>query len=263
MRLITLFASLLVYIPLVIAVDDSPADEAIKEAITILEARKAQADKKEDQEKIGRAIGDLKKQLQKQPAGVAKKDDDLSKLLTPAILKKKFAGKAAFTPKTGELILIYDLSTKDQFKDFNLGSAKPKLNKGILDLEPGESIEHVVKFSTLKLTGVFTCGAHMGDHIQTSGGIRIVGGGTLVTGVKNKYAESGFKTLKTATPFELLIDSKRVAIGFGPKKGGVAVDGNQRCGHVRLCGASGGNQFSKLVFTGTVDSEWAKEFFKE
>jgi len=243
--------------------DDSLGDEAIKEAITILEARKAQAEKKEDQKKIGDAIASLEKLLAKagDPKKVdpAKVDDELG--LTPAVLSKKLAGRAVFNKKTDELTLVYDLKDKADLKDFDLGDAKPTIAKGVLPLKGGESIQHIVKFKTLTLTGQISSHFNGKDHIGTTSGVTISGSGTLV--IKGGgYAETGFWSDKGLFPFKLEVLPTRVGFTSGTKQGGVPVK-DFSCGQVTLSGGSSGNQFTKLIFTGKLDDEWAKEFFSK
>jgi hypothetical protein len=199
--------------------DDTPGEEAIKEAITILEARKAQAEKKEDKDKIARAITDLEKLLPaaKKAVGKEKPVPDLAKLITPAMLKKKFAGKAAFNPKTSELTLVYDFTAKDQLKDFDLGDAKPKVQKVSLELASGEGVTHIVDFQTVRVTdlkgpvpfdltvaasrcSVKVGGTILGKEAKLSAGKVILSGGTggtvfsklSVTGTVNEEWANGF-----------------------------------------------------------------------
>jgi hypothetical protein len=101
----------------VTAQEETPADQAIQEAITILEARKALADVPGDQEKIARAIAALERHL---PGKDAVAPEPLK--IGIAQLKKKLQAKASFNAKNNELTLVYDLSRPEQLKDFELST---------------------------------------------------------------------------------------------------------------------------------------------
>jgi len=240
---------------------DNPGEEAIREAITILEARKAQAEKKDDKDKIARAVADLEKLLPaaKKDGAEAKADPDLAKLVTPALLKKRLAGKAAFNPKTGELTLVYDFKDKDQLKDFDLGDAKPVVAKGAVALEAATDIQHVAVFKTLTVTWVVISGKFV--DVRTTSKVRVFGWVSLIVDGQGGQEDIGVP-LQGATPFKLTVSEKRVALEVGAKKGGMVRDVPQ-AGQLILGGGSAGNQFSKLTLTGKVDEAWAKEFFKD
>ena len=251
--------------------DDTPGEEAIKEAITILEARKAQVEKKEDKDKIDRAIADLGKLLPgaaKKDGDKAKAEPDLAKLITPALLKKKFAGKAAFNPKTGELTLVYDFANKDQLKDFDLGDAKPKFQRGVVELASGESVTHVVEFKTLRATGVMSVKTlNQSGPVSTTGGIKLWfkrdGMERHLKLGDDNVAEfkGGVNDLKGAVAFDLTVAASRCSV----KVGGTSLgkEAKLTAGGLTLGGGTGGAAFGKLTLTGTVSEEWAREFFKE
>lgn len=264
--------------------DDTPGEEAIKEAITILEARKAQAEKKEDKDKIDRAIADLGKLLPgapKEGGEKAKADPDLAKLITPALLKKKFAGKAAFNPKTGELTLVYDFATKDQLKDFDLGDAKPVVKAGVVRIGPSDEIAHAAKFLSVRVTGVCLVenvgGAKGEAYIRTNDepgsegcGFWITKGGVYTSLVlaekKKQLGESQAIKVEQikgiAQPFSLTVGPKKVILKVGSQE----LSGkptSESAGRLELLGGLGGLQIKSLVIVGVLDAEWAKEFFKE
>ena len=156
-RLVIILA-LLMCIPLLVVVanatdepqkksapEQTSGEEAIKEAITILEAHKAKAGAKADQDKIAQAISALEKLLK-----TDKKADNEFKV-TSELVKKRFNGKSSYNSKTEVLTLVYDFKAKKQLSDFNLLDSKPKLKTGLLTLEGGESILHLAKFKTLTL----------------------------------------------------------------------------------------------------------------
>jgi hypothetical protein len=249
--------------------EESPGEEAIREAITVLEARKAQVEKKEDKDKIAKAIVELEKLVPAKKAADPKADD-LGKLLTPSLLKKKFAGKAAFNPKTGELTLVYDFSAKEQLKDFEVGDSKPGLAKGVLTVGPGENVRQVVRFKTLTVTGQVQIGSLSGRHFKTSEKLW-VGGSDKDIYILNensskeaeKYVSAAFTPTKALTSFEFSVSPVRLALRIGEARIGLATK-TTSAGQLELLGGnSGGNSYGKLVLQGQIDPEWAKEFFKE
>jgi hypothetical protein len=256
---------------------ESPAEDAIREAITVLEARKAQVEKKEDKDKIAKAIADLEKLVPATKAADPKSDGDLAKLLTPALLKKKLVGKAAFNPKTGELTLLYDFSTKEQLRDFDLKDAKPTLKAGALRIGPTEEIRHAVKFKALKATAqivVENVGAGKG-HIYLGTSEAVEFRVPPVNGVWTGYslAVKGEELAKSKAINQDHVGGKpqQVTLTVEPKKVVLKVGGEElsgkvnlpAAGHLELHGGLGGLQVKSLVLTGVPDPEWAKEFFKD
>lgn len=253
--------------------DETPSETAIKEAITILEARKAQAEGEKDQKKIGEAIAALEKLLPK-----AKKEGDkpaAAVKITPAMLAKKLAGKAAFNPKTGELILVYDFKAKGQLKDFDMKDAQPTLKSGVLRLGPSESMKHVVAFKSLKVTGLFVVenvGAGVGHvpFIKTSTGISF---GTSEFNGAGLSLNDGKKNLGHKLLGRGEIEGKPLALTFtvsekkaSAKAGTVELAGPHEKGspgQVELLGGLGGLQVRSLVIAGVPDEEWLQEFFKD
>lgn len=260
--------------------DPSSGDEAIKEAITILEARKAQAENKADQDKIAKAIGALEKLLMK--PGDPKKADPGKAVeaieLTPALLKKKLAGRAVFNKKIGELTLLYDLKDKNDLKDFDLGDAKPTVSKGVLRVGPADRIKHVVKFKTVKVTGQFFVenigpgGTGFTPFLQTSPGFpegvsfgtyHHNGAGLALEGKKLLGTKGLAVNLIEGRLWDVLtftVTNKRASVRVGK----VELAGPNELGalgQVELLGGRGGLQVRSLVISGTLDEEWAKEFF--
>lgn len=259
--------------------DDTPGEEAIREAITVLEGRKAQVEKKEDKDKIARAIGDLEKLLPaaKKDGEQAKGDADLVKLITPAALKKKFAGKAAFNAKTGELLLVYDFKDKAQLKDFDLGDAKPVMKPGALRVGPADQIQHIASFKTLGVTGrivIENVGAGKGqNYVKTSEGLRfwVHPGDAVWTGftlaAKKEDLSSTKALLKDdvsgkAMEFSWTIEANKTVLKVGVHQLSGRAD-TPLAGHLELNGGVGGLVLSPLTLRGTVDPEWARGFFKE
>lgn len=257
--------------------DDTPGEEAIREAITVLEARKAQVEKKEDKDKIARAIGDLEKLLPaaKNDGGKAKADADLVKLMTPAALKKKFAGKAVFNAKTGELTLVYDFKEKEQLKDFDLKEVKATVKAGALRVGPADEIQHAAQFKTLKVTG--NVAVENIPHNSVKPFLRTTGGTTAATDEVNgqmvkllqkdkqiglKHFGMGVQYENRLVPVVFTVTDSKVTLKFGDNEIAGKVEG-VTAGHVELLGGQGGVIFKSLVISGIPDEGWAKGFFKE
>jgi len=263
-----ILACFILLVGVVRAAEENPGEQAIREAITILEARKAQTEKKEDQERIATAISNLEKLLPKmKEEGEAKADADLAKLITPALLKKKFAGKAVFNPKTGELTLIYAFTDKGELADFDLGGSKPSVAAGVLKLQGGQSITHVVDFKTLTVTGVITVsGEKFTKRISTTNGASM-NTTTSMNGqffsISVKKQEQAFEKIPGLSgSFQFSVEAKRVAAKWGTISLGKEATETQG-GQIALHGATKGTQFQKLVISGKIDPTWAVKFFGE
>lgn len=246
---------------------DNPGEEAIREAITVLEARKAQAEKKDDKDKIARAVADLEKLLPaaKKDGDKAAADADLAKLLTPALLKKRLAGKAVFNPKAGELTLVYDFKDKDQLKDFDLGDWKPKLNRGV-SLQAGESIKHVVTFETCHVTCILAVQQANGTFVRF-GSVAVVTDNDgssrhLKVGVESLTQQTGSGAdFVGVWTLDLNVEAKKTTVKLGQTVLGKPAAAKP--GSLEVGGGNGGATFGKITLTGKLDEAWAKKFFKE
>jgi hypothetical protein len=235
--------------------EESPAQEAIKEAINILEARKARTEKKGDQDKIADAIAALQKLLPTKAAGDGKK-------ITPAILRKKFQGKASYNSKTGLLTLVYDFSSTDQLKDFELDDSKPQVAKRKVKLDGGEVMRHAVKWKTVTINA--QCANRRGNNhplIATTEryAFWIAGDKTALHFQGNDVVENRLPR-GNLWPVELKVMERRISLKAGDISLGKAVK-TDGAGQVELKGGEKGNTFSSVVLEGKMDEEWAKKFF--
>jgi hypothetical protein len=259
------FAIVVLHSPATAAEEESPAKQAIKEALTILEARMAKATEKADQQLLGEAIAQLQR-LAGSKADPAPSEG--SSDITPALLKKKFAGKAAYNAKTGELTLIYDFSNKDQLRDFEKGEAAVTLKNGVLRVGPGESLKHLANFRTARVTGVFTL-EHVKESpfILSANGVLVVGydfGGTgyqlSIKGRAVGERRVGGGIEGKPVPLTIEFGEKRAVVrGQGWELGEKVEGGN--AGRIAFLGGKGGTQVRSLVISGPVDEAWAAEFF--
>jgi hypothetical protein len=248
---------------------ETPAQKAIKEAISILEARQAKAEKKADQDTIADAIAALQKLLpRKAPAGKAPaengKDTPAGEELkiTPALLKKKFQGEASYNAETGVLTLVYDFSREEQLRDFELDDSTPVVSKGTLKLQGGEIMRHRVKFKTVAINT--KCANRRGNNhplIATTEGYAfwIAGNRTALHYKGNDVVENRLPSGNLWT-VELKVLEKRISLKAGAIELGKAIT-VEMAGQVELKGGEKGNIFSKVVIEGKVDKEWAQQFF--
>jgi hypothetical protein len=252
--------------PMGSADEASPVKDGLKEAIATLEARKSKATSKADQEVFAEAITQLQKLLAKQSEGPKPND---AAGITPALVAKKFAGKAAYNATNGELTLIYDLRDKAQLKDFDVLNSKPRIANGVLSLEAGESIRHVVEFKTLTVTCQIANKRPIGVHLATTEKIsfechpnfntdatwlKFPGGNAMQNGYPRGTGGSW--------SCELKILPNRLQVKVGDLTLGKAAE-TPKAGQIQLYGGESGNQFARLVLTGQVEEAWAKRFFAE
>lgn len=271
--LLTALALVLAVTSPAVAQDESPADEAIQEAITILEARKAQAEVRADQEKIAKAIAALEKYLTKN------NDPDAPKeplKITPTQLRKKLQAKAVFNPKTNELTLVYDLSKPDQLKDFQLNGAEPIVRGGVLRIGPADTITHVVQFETVSVTGQFVVeNIGLGDppyipFVRTTPGISFGVGNLNVAYLRlaDRGKELGVRQVgrdqiqNKPLPVTFSVKDKKASTRVGSAEFAGVIEAGS-AGQVELLGGKGGLQVRSLVISGTLDEEWATEFFAD
>jgi hypothetical protein len=250
-----------------LALDESPADEAIKEALTILEARKVKATDKAEQEKLSKAISSLEKLVAGQPAD----EPEATFEIKPEMVKKAFAGKPSFNPKTRVLTFVYDFKSKAQLADFELNDAKPQPKDAALTLQAGEVFRHIVKFKTLTLN-TKVIGKPGSLYIKITNSANFWTGkekdGPIALAILDKNGKPTEDIFErklpggTLWPVEITVTTKRLGLKVGDIQLGKANE-NTTAGYVELHGGSKGNTFQGLVFEGTLDEEWAKEFFAE
>jgi hypothetical protein len=264
--LVLLASALMLSTSLGTAERSTAAHDAIVEAITILETRKAQTDDKHEQDRIAVAIA----ALQKLNGAVGAAGKDVKHIeLTATTLKKKLHTRAVYNQKTGELTLSYDFQNKRQLDDFDLGSAKPVLRNGGVLMPAGESMRHLVHFKTLRVNGQLAASNFAGEHLRTTEGfglnfpnfygawrLGLVVDGKTVAQSENQPFVNKF------TPFELAIEPERAAVKFlGVAVGKPLSAPVPDAGQLELCGGFGGDLFAAVVISGKVDEEWAQTFF--
>lgn len=193
-------------------------------------------------------------------------------VLPAAKLKAKLAGRASYDQKTGVLTITYRFADKNEFKDFDLGDAKPKpVTPAALVLQPKESAKHVVRFDTVEVSGVLGLREMRGNVLTTSEGAVTALGGQNPDGIYlNTKGSSG--TVSAIVPADVRSGSIRFHVAVGEKTAEFRY-ANERlsqgltqpsAGQVTL---HGGDNFpffySSLTISGKVNAEWAATFFAD
>lgn len=193
---------------------------------------------------------------------------------TPALLKAKFAGRAAFNKKTGELTLYYDFTNINQLKDFDLKDGKPQLVPGNLRLPPGEAIKHTVQFKAVTVA----CDVlieNIGSAFKKHQFMRFTNSNIGTNGRNGDWgglylqAEGKFIGEKAAINFKKIqgkflhviysVTPRRVNAKIGGSEFGGPVN-LDRAGQLWLFGGVGGVHYRNLVLAGQPEEEWTKEF---
>jgi hypothetical protein len=260
--------------------DDTPGEEAVKDTIKALKAKRAAVKDKADQALLDTVIKDLEERL----AQVGKGDpDDPDKKVDPIMLPRNWelkfnTGKSrpTYNAKTGELKLAYDFSDPKQLKDFeSADDTKATVQKGILTVKGGGELKHVVSFKTLTVTGTFVCG-QIGRPIQTTEGYGIQIHTVGFAGVNHPMAVAIFAKEKEIASKNLGLGNIEDSVSIPLKKwyigpttmgieiGQVDLSGKieeGKAGQLRFVAGTAPNQYSKINITGIIDPKWAKEFF--
>lgn len=249
------------------AADPLTADDAIQAAIDQLEYS---ADKVNDplaKAKIHKAIRELEIILHPGDNPVVPK---LTFEVKPAILKKKFQGKAAFDPKSGELTLSYDFTRKEQLKDFE---AKKEaqfalLNKSIV-LDGGEQLTHIAKFKTFTVSGVLGVKAmRWGGVSSTNGSALSIGGANPDTlYLKIAGGEMAYKIvpdrLRSGTiPFQFSVTPKKSSLNYGPERLSKPTEQPNDVHQIVLVAGDEGMGFASLTIAGIPEPEWFQQFLE-
>lgn len=257
---------------------DTPGEEAVKDAIKTLKAKRAAVKDKADQALLDTAIKDLEERLTQvgkgEPEPEAKKDEPF---VMPKGWELKFntgRNRPIFDPKTGELRLVYDFSDPKQLKDFEYDKDfKPAVQKGVLSVKGGEKIQHVVRF----LTASVSCEAmaeSKGDLLSWDDKLFLWVGHRQAGFTNNFDLWYGGQviTAKGNTPGEMV--TKLVAVKnfqITPKKAAVTMNGIEvsaaikdgKAGQLIIQPKQASNHYKRLELVGTLDPEWAKDFFAD
>jgi hypothetical protein len=239
-------------------------DGALREAIQLLNQRKAAIADADQQKRLDEAVKALEEMLRRAPQPTS----DTGRLpLTLADVRKKLKGRAALNPKTGELTLTYDFANAAQLADFKGDKARPQVVDRMLALEAGDSVINAVKFKSFTLTATVAVKQMKGQLVATGEGATIsVGGNKADTfylvpkGGERSHAVVPRKERTGLVPIGLRVEESRVQAFWGSTKLGRPTTEPQG-GHIQLFGGEMGQAYGNLVITGHVDEDWGREFF--
>lgn len=182
------------------------------------------------------------------------------------MLKNKFAGKASYNSKTGELTFVYDF-TANQLVDFepNVKDAKLPVASGVLKLESGITLRHRVPFETFVMTcEYFPMDLKNQKPFQTSEGVWI-GYDPIATFSLNysrteEYLKSGVHPRGNSWAAKLDVAANHITMEFGGAKLTRWFQ-NGKAGQLELQGGKQGAAYRKLTIQGVPDAAWVAEFF--
>ena len=258
--------------------DESKSTVAIKEAIALLESRKASAGDKNNTDRIDAAVAALSKLLPRNESTKRPVVTEPTPGLVVAMLKKKLGGKAVFKADTGELTLVYDFKTKNQLKDFDAADGKVTAGNGGILVNSAETLTHVVHFDTLTLTalvGVGNVGGNRSTILKTSAGAGL--GAHTYNGIfvnlllkEESVAEGLFVNpyggekvgLTLLVPVQFTVAKNRVGLKYGNTSLAKEIK-DIRTGQVIFVGGPGGCQFRNITMSGKVDKDWMEEFLSK
>jgi hypothetical protein len=254
---------------------DTPGEEAVKDAIKTLRAKRAAVKDKADQALLDTAIRDLEGRLAQAGKGEPKPEDKKDEpFVMPKNWELKFntgAKRPAYDPKSGELKLAYDFADAKQLKDFELPEgSQSAVKKGVLTVERKEQLRHAVKFKAVRVS-LDLYATERGVHLTTEGGL------SLETNTTNRPKAFNLRvgddsiaqentTSDTVRQLVTVRDLFMTENRCGATVNGVKVSGaikNGNAGRLVLKAGTGLNQFTRLTLTGTIDPEWAKDFFAD
>jgi hypothetical protein len=164
-----------------------PGGDAIREALAVLEERKADADNKEVQAQIDSAIVALEQLLLKDAEEGNRPKEVPALLIKSSILRKHFKGFSS--AKDGKVTFVYDFRRKDQLNDFLPEGAKVEVDNGtpsrpFLRIPPAVKITHKARFKTVAVNGVFKV-ENPGPAIASTPFLGLSGGLELCTSADN------------------------------------------------------------------------------
>ncbi len=246
------------------AEEKSPSEKAISEAISMMEARRDAIVDPLERARIDKAIRELEVLLEEpasKPLGGFAIDMEL--------LKKKFAARPVYDPKSGELTLKYDFPGKAQLADFEYRDKQVSLTKKSLSIEADGEVKHLARFKSFSVSAVMTIRTMSGAAIGSTSGFSLMAAG-------DNHDAAILLPLNGAAPFKVVAPRLRsgsipVQFRMSPEKITVRYGGetlsmpNPQSDAVHQLVLRGGNDgcmFSNLEIVGVPDPVWFKDFAK-
>lgn len=241
---------------------EESADDALREAVALLEARREAITDRGERKRLDDGIAALKKTLRESKEGWSWAK------ITPVMLREKLKGKATFNSQSKELSIAYDFASEQQLKDFSTDKANPIVARRVLSLEAGDKITHCVPFQTLTMSAVLGLKKMKGRVISTTEGTAVgLGGANPDTVYFNPKDAAGVSLIVPANvrsgsvPIAMTLSESKATFQFGNDKLGREVN-KPGAGQLVLSGGEIGFNYASLLISGTVDEKWAAEFFK-
>ena len=251
------------------AAEQTPSEKAISEAIKLLEKERDGIDDAIEQSKVDKAIRELEFLIE-DPDNPTPRDARPAPItfeITPAMLKKKFSGKAIFNEKSGELTLTYDFPGKAQLADFELEDAKPVVNKKTLMIDAGDKLTHVARFQSFTASATMTFKGLRGVGIASTNGSQLFTGGARHDTVFLRLPEgTGVSKIVPGNvrsgmlPIALTVTPSKTSLRFGNEKLSAPTTRKGDVHQVVLNAGTEGCAFSNLIIVGIPDAEWLKQF---
>lgn len=247
------------------AADQTPAEKAIAKALADLEAARTKLEDPLEQAKIDKAIG----QLELIAAGEEPdaKPAPLAFAVPPALLKKKFGGKALFNSKSGELTLVYDFSNKLQLSDFDVANQKLLVANKALYLDAAEILQHKAKFRSFAVAALIHIKSMRSVGITSTNGSHLGTGGlnpdTLYLGVPDGAGASKMipdKARSGTIPVALSVTAGKTSVRWGDERLASPTVRKDDVHQIVLQAGAEGCAYSNLMIVGVPDPDWFKEF---
>ena len=207
----------------------------------------------------------------------ASSGQEIADLITPSLLKRKFAGDATFNPTTGELTISYDFTSKDQLKDFirldNQFSTSPQTRQKTLILGPQHYLEHIVDFASLtfranlsipkiphnKVSPFVRVSSHIGVNCDELNGqrIQLLDAGVMVA--EKNFGQAGLE--RRFIPLTLNVTEVKASVRVFDNFFEKAMK-RDKAEKIHLIGNEGGLLVQAMVISGKPTLEWVKGFLK-
>lgn len=248
---------------LALAADQSPSEKVIAEAIAGMEAKRDRIADPLEQARIDKAIRELEALI---GDGHEKPLDGVTVDLN--VLRKKFAGKPIYDPKSGELTLKYDFPGRPQLADFDVGDKRVLVAKKMLGMEAGDELKHVAKFKTFTVSVVMTFKSMNGAGFGSSNGSGMsTGGANFDTIYLGSPGTSVGKIVpenvrRGSIPVMFNVASQKVSLRYAREVLTVPSNRPDDVHQLVLRGGNEGCGFSNLEIVGIPDPAWFTEFLK-
>jgi hypothetical protein len=248
-----------------LAEEPTPGEKLIQKAIADLEAGRGKLGDLLEQSKIDKAIRELEVVI-----GEEEKDPKPEKLtfeVTPAMLRKKFAGKAVFNSKTGELTLAYDFASKNSLSDFEVSDQNVAVSRKMLGIDAADKLTHKAKWKSFTVATVIHFKGMRGVGINTTNGTHLASGGanpdTMYLGVPGTSGASKIvpdKFRSGTVPIGLSVTGVKTSAHWGEDRLALPTALKEDVHQITLVAGTEGCAFSNLVIFGVPDPAWFKEF---